>query len=336
MRATKTLACVLAGSIPLLIAGQVAGAQEPSHVPVAAPSGPCGTTGTPGTYKHVIVIFMENNSINTIKGSKSAPYINSLMTSCGYASNYHNVTHPSLPNYIAATDGAKLSALAPFESDCTPSPSCESTTNNIFKEVTASNENGWKGYAESMPSDCYQGNSGLYAARHNPAVYYTDLNTCSSRDVPLGTTSSSQLLSDFSDETTAPSFAWITPNLCDDMHGASGCPSNLVKTGDTWLSQWVPLITGTKVYQDGDTALFIAWDEGEGGNYKTGENCAQNTKDVSCHVLLLAVAPSVVPGTVDSSQLNHYSLLKTSEDLLGVAELGMAKSATSFAKRFNL
>jgi hypothetical protein len=329
MRPTKMLAaCILSGSILLSIGGQVAGAQGPRQVavvPVVASTGPCGTKTTPGTYKHVIVIFMENNSNTTIKGSKSAPYINSLIAKCGYASNYHNVTHPSLPNYIASTDGATLSALAPFESDCTPSPSCESTTNNIFNEVTG--KKGWKGYAESMPSNCYQSDSGFYAPRHNPAVYYTDLSTCSSRDVPLGTTSSSPLLSDFSTETKAPSFAWITPNLCDDMHGASGCPSNLVKTGDTWLGRWVPLITGTNVYKDGDTALFITWDEGEGGSYKTG---------VSCHVLFIAVAPSVMAGTVDSSQLNHYSLLKTTEDLLGVSELGLAKSAASFAKRFNL
>ncbi len=77
-----------------------------------------------------------------------------------------------------------------------------------------------------MPTPCDMVNAGFYAPRHNPAVYYTDLLNCASQDVDLGTVGNSPLLQDFASEATAPAFAFVTPNLCDDMHGAGGCPSN--------------------------------------------------------------------------------------------------------------
>ncbi len=284
-------------------------------------------------YKHVIVIFEENNSYNTILNASSAPYINRVIKACGIATNYHNITHPSLPNYIGTTNGAPLSGLSSFLSDCTPSASCESTANNIFNEATL--KGGWKSYAESMPANCYKSNSGLYAPRHNPAVYYGGLRTCSTRDVPFKTTRGAYpLLKDFSRERTAPAFAWITPNLCDDMHGATGCPSNLILTGDNWLKTWLPRITATTVYKHRDTAIFIAWDEGEVGT--VGESCATNTSDQSCHVVSIVIAPSVKRGTKVRVSFNHYSLLRTAEDLLGLSKLGQSKSAASMISPFNL
>jgi Phosphoesterase family/IPT/TIG domain len=295
----------------------------------------CGSVTTPPKYKHVIMILEENHSYGTIVGSSSAPYINSLISACGVATNYHNITHESLPNYIGMTSGLTLSQLNPFLHDCSPSSTCESSANNVYDQVVSAN--GWKGYAESMPTACDTANAGFYAPRHNPAVYYTDLTGCATDDVPLGTTSSSPLLSDFSSEATAPSFAFVTPNVCDDMHGTTGCPNpNLILAGDDWLKQWLPLITSTTVYKSHDTAIFIVWDEGESSSSSIGENCATNTTDQSCHVPALVIAPSVRPRTTVSTLFNHYSLLKTTEDLLGVPELDGASTATSMAAAFGL
>jgi phosphatidylinositol-3-phosphatase len=302
---------------------------------VAGTSGLCGLTTTAPKIKHVVVIFMENYSYESIMDSTSTPYIHSLASSCGLATNYHNITHPSLPEYIAATTGASLTQLTPFLPDCTPSATCEWTQNDIFDQLNVQGR-AWKGYAESMPGNCSKSNSGLYAPRHNPAVYDTDLTNCAQRDVPLGKTSDSPLLKNFSSEKTAPAFAWITPNLCDDMHGISGCPSNLLKTGDTWLSQWIPKLTSTAVYKKHDTVIFLTWDEGEGGSYATGENCATHTTDQSCHVVMIVIGPSVKKGKKVGTLFNHYSLLKSAETLLGLPKLGQAASAASMIKPFNL
>lgn len=273
---------------------------------------------------------MENQSYGGIIGSPDAPYIDRLAARCGVASNYHNITHASLPNYLGLSDGAGLPALSPYYDDCSPSPSCEVTATNLFEQSVS-----WKAYDQSMPSSCDKASSGVYAARHNPAVYFTDLRDCAKNDVPLGTTARSPLLRDFAAEPSAPSFSFVTPDLCHDMHGVPGtCDGNLVSAGDAWLRTWIGLITRTTVYASGDTAVFITWDEGAGGG--AGEACAFNTSDQSCHVPLLVVAPSVRPGTVDRAKLNHYSLLKTTEVLLGYPELGLARSAAAFAAAFNL
>jgi hypothetical protein len=90
---------------PASQAAQAAPAAEAPAVAAAQPSAshPCGTQAKPGTYKHVIWIWFENHSSSVIIGSSQAPYFNTLAKQCGLATNFHNITHPSLPNYIAAT-----------------------------------------------------------------------------------------------------------------------------------------------------------------------------------------------------------------------------------------
>jgi hypothetical protein len=219
--------------------------------------------------------------------------------------------------------------------DCDPSSACEWRGSNIFYQLNARGRP-WKGYAESAQSNCNKSDVGYYAPRHNPALYDTDLTNCDKNDVPLGTTSSSPLLNNFSSEATAPAFATITPNLCDDMHWLGGCPNNLIKTGDNWLGTWLPKLAATKVYKSGDTVVFITWDEGEGPSATSGENCAANTTDQSCHVMAMVVAPSVKRGRRVGTLFNHYSLLKSAEVLLGLPQLGQAASAASMVKPFNL
>src|SRR5580693_5129583 len=159
---------------------QSAAARSAATSPSA--SHPCGTQAKPGTYKHVIWIWLENHSYGAILGSSQAPYFNTLAKECGVATNYHNVTHPSLPNYIAATSGLSYSSLQKFLSDCSPSGSCDTPAKSIFGQGES-----WKSYEETMPSTCDHSNSGNYAVRHNPAAYYTTLHSCSSDDMHNGT-----------------------------------------------------------------------------------------------------------------------------------------------------
>jgi hypothetical protein len=323
----------VAVSVMTIVGAQPAAAHTASRN-VAHVTSMCGVRTSPGTYKHVIVIFEENNAYGSIYKSSAAPYINSVIGKCGLATNYHNVSHPSLPNYIAATTGASYAQLAPFTPDCTPSLACDWAGNNIFHQLNTKGRR-WRGYAESMPSACHMANAGFYAPRHNPAVYDTDLTNCGTNDVPLGTTSSSRLLSDFYSSSTAPAYATVTPNLCDDMHGAKGCPSGrLITAGDNWLKLWLPKITATPVYKAGHTAIFIVWDEGEPGT--SYENCAANTTDQSCHVVAIVVAPSVSHRKKVATLFSHYSLLKSSEQLLGLPQIGQAVGAASMVKPFNL
>jgi hypothetical protein len=267
-------------------------------------------------YKHVIWIWMENHSYNSIIGSSLAPFINSLATECGLATNYHNVSHPSLPNYVSATSGLGYRALAKFDGDCNPVPGCVTRAASIFGQGET-----WKAYEESMPSNCDKGNSGNYAVRHNPPPYFTGLRGCATFDVPYG-----QLASDLSGG-KLPAFSFVTPNLIDDMHSSS------VPVGDKWLAANLPTILRSPEYTSGSTAVFITWDEGEGG---TATKCATNTTDVGCHVATIVISPSTRPGTRSAKLFNHYSLLGTAEQLLGLPALGKAASFPTMTSAFNL
>jgi hypothetical protein len=148
--------------------------------------------------------------------------------------------------------------------------------------------------------------SGAYAARHNPAVYYVNLGTtCESNDGPLS------FPLDLS-----RAFTMIIPNICDDMHSCS------VATGDAWLAMRVPDILASEQYQSGSLVLFITFDENDG----------QSTNHVPTYV----IAPSVPAGLRVTQALNHYSLLRTTETLLGLPLISGAKNASSMIGPFHL
>jgi phosphatidylinositol-3-phosphatase len=321
------LAAGVLGALGLLAAtGYTSQAAMASTTSTATPSQtasashPCGTESKPGTYRHVIWIWLENHSYNAILGSSQAPYFNTLAKDCGIATNYHNITHPSLPNYIAATSGLSYSSILKFVSDCSPSSTCDTSAPSIFGQGES-----WKSYEETMPSACDHSNSGNYAVRHNPAVYYTTLAGCSSGDV-----SYSHLASDLS-HNQLPAFSFITPNLIDDMHNGT------VADGNSWMSHNLPTILNSAEYKNGSTVIFITFDEGSDvGSYADGEHCATNTSDTSCHLPTFVISPSTKVGARSGTLFNHYSLLATAEQLLGLSKLGLASSAATMTKAFNL
>jgi hypothetical protein len=309
---------LLTAAIMLATIGAATGVTPAS--PAAAASGPCGTATTPPTYRHVIWIWMENHSLGDIIGNTSqAPYINSLAASCGLATGYHGTTHPSLPNYLAATSGTAQGSLpATTYLDCDVSVICDMTVGSIFGQGES-----WKAYEESMPSNCYKSNSGEYAVRHNPAVYYTSLSGCASKDVPY-----TQLATDLADN-ALPAFSFITPNLIDDMHDGT------IAQGDAWLAGHLPAILNSKQYQSGTTAVFITWDEGSGG-YPIEDCDNTSVTDTSCIVPTIVISPSTPAGTTSGPFFDHYSLLGTTEQLLGLPKLASASSAPTMTAAFHL
>jgi len=261
---------------------------------------------------------MENHSYGDIIGNTAqAPYINSLASECGLATNYHNLSHPSLPNYVGMTSGLAGRSLKPFDPDCNPSKKCSTSAPSIFGQGET-----WKAYEESMPTNCARSNSGEYAVRHNPPPYLSALGGCAAFDVPytqLGTDLAGNVL---------PAFSFITPNLIDDMHDGT------ISDGDSWLSNNLPTILNSLAYTTGTTAVFITWDEGAGG--KTGEDCTTNTTDPSCLVATIVISPSTPVGATSGALFNHYSLLGTAEQLLSLPALGQAASTPTMTSAFNL
>ncbi len=249
---------------------------------------------------------MENKDRSAVFDSNDTPFLHSLAESCGTASNYvdHGI-QPSLPNYIAATSGATHGV----HDDGFPRQH-KLRVANIFRQVRAIGKMS-KSYEEAMPGNCSLESKDRYAVKHNPAAYFVggdDRTACERDDVPFD-----QFFVDLAGD--LPAFSMITPDTCNDMHDCS------VSTGDKWLADVVTRIVSSPTYRQGGTALFVVFDESEGAGT----------------LPFVAVAPSIIPGTISNTQLDHYALLAFTEDALGITDhLGKAADAPSMADAFGI
>ncbi len=280
------------------------------------PNGPCINNAAPATYDHVIWIVEENKGYQASVGSGAAAYWAKLNQQCGAESQAYGVEHPSLPNYIDLTSGASQG----INNDGPPAQ--DATNASSIFNILASSGKTWKTYAETMPSNCYLTDSGAspgqYVVHHNPAPYFLSIRSaCQSNDVPFGTVSSGNFISDLNSG-NLPNFTIIVPNRCDDMHSCSP------QTGDAWLNSLVPTILNSSTYKTGKTAIVILMDE----SLVSSENN---------HVPLTFISPSVKAGTVVSTHVNHYAILRTTESMLGITPYpGNANSAPDLRSAFNL
>ncbi len=266
---------------------------------------PCGRSVRPVAYHHVVWIWMENHTLSSVVGSPAAPFESAVARECGIAVNYHAISSPSLPNYLAATGGSTFGVSDDASPDAHPIGA-----GSVFGQVATAGLQ-WRAYAESMPGPCDLSPAGEYAVKHNPAAYFTPIRAdCMRWDVPLDP----QLGADTA-AGRLPTFAFITPNLCDDTHDCA------VSVGDRWLAQWIPRIVAGPDYRRGDTAIVLVWDEGSGGDDR---------------VPMIVIAPSVPAGTTATARFDHYSLLRTTETVLGLPILGAAAQAPSMAAAFGL
>jgi hypothetical protein len=290
---------------------------------------PCRGARPPARYAHVIWIIFENQGYDDVVGNGSLPFTNKLAAECGLATDYFGVGDPSLPNYIAMTSGGTWGV--------TGDSSSLLSVPNIFSQVKAQGRS-WRAYSESMPRNCDRADSPsgnpVYTAHHEAAVYYSDIrNDCSRWDVPLGTTSTGALASDLRAD-RLPAFSIIGPN--DDGGTVKpGCsrPCGNVDPplSDSFLRDWTTKIFASRAYRSGGTAIFVTWDEDS-----TFENALCPT--LACdHLATIVISPSVRPRTRVATPLSHYSLLRTTEELLGLRRyLGQAASAKSMAPGFHL
>jgi len=278
---------------------------------------PCGLIRHPRPIHHVIWIWFENQDpAHALGGSTTS----ALAARCGSTSSYFGLTHPSLPNYLAAVSGSTQGIVK----NCF----CSVSAPSLMFQVAS-----WRLYAESMPSNCDPTDDLPYQAHHNVALHFQTID-CADNDVPL-----TQLMPDLR-AGDLPEFSFILPNGCHSMHFAKvGCNHRLtrklaIRSGNTWLHTLLTPILDSRTYRNGDTAIFIAWDEGQPVIDK-GEHCLK-TLSPDCQTSVIAIAPSVVPGTTATTLYDPYSLLRTTEALLRLPLLGRAHSAHGMRSAFNL
>jgi len=289
-----------------------------------APNGSNGSNGSNGggidaptssANKTIFTIVLENHDYNEIVGSSNAPYINSLIASYGLATNYKDTNHPSLPNYLHMISGDDQYPGI-FDVDPTQVPYFPAAQPNLGTQLEAASIN-WRSYQESMGTPCKLTASGSFAPKHDPFLYFTDMQAdplCSQRNVDFGSFAADLASNDYR-------YMWITPNLTSDGHDPSTDPVKALKTSDTWMSQHVPDILASDGYKNGGV-LFITWDEAEGRN---GDNADQ--------IPMIVVSTRIKSaGMTSNTAFTHSSYAATVEDLLSMPRLDKVKTAASLTE----
>ncbi|HAM21025.1 MAG TPA: phosphoesterase [Actinobacteria bacterium] len=230
------------------------------------------------------------------------------------------------------------------------------TVKTVGDQLSASGKS-WKAYAESM--DSYNG-PGLtpgpgcrhpatngydpsysddwnFVTRHVPFLYFkaiTDSAKCKSLIVD-----DSKLKGDLANEKTTPNLSFIVPNTCSDGHDATcvdGSTGGLPAI-NKYLQTAVPQITQSPAFKK-DGLLLILFDEAEFDGPDESASACCNTPLGPNSVSLggpvpgpgggrtgaVAISPFIKPGTISTSDYNHYSSLRTIEDVFSLAHLGYA------------
>jgi phospholipase C len=333
MRHTRTSAAGLAGpglfSVLLalaLLAGYRTATATSTTIPTSMVTINSAAALTPAAGHHIATVFiilMENHNWSQIKGSASAPYINStLLPMASHAEQYYNPPniHPSLPNYLWLEAGTNFG----IRNDRRPAFNSQSTTAHL---VTLLNRAGisWKSYQENITGTvCPLTNRYPYAVKHNPQVYFHDVTHdndrksayCIAHERPF-----TELATDLAHHAVAR-YNFITPNLCNDMHDSCRPTRDAIRQGDTWLSHAVPLILHSQAYRSGG-ALFITWDEGEG-----------SSSDGPIGMIVLSPFARG-HGYANTIHYTHSSTLRTLEEIFGVSPfLGDAAKANDLRDLF--
>ena len=245
--------------------------------------------------EHVVVIVLENTNS---EDARTAPYVASLVARGASFSDYHAITHPSQPNYLALWAGSTLGVR---DNKC-PAPGSPFSVENLGHACESARLT-WRAYSEDLPtagfSGCKSGKGSSYARKHAPWTNFGNLDHQNERPF-------TDLASDVAGG-RLPTLAFIIPNNCNNAHS---CPFSVA---DDWLAANVPAILAA-VGPKG--VVVVTFDEDD--------------KDTSTSnkVLTVVVGAPAKGGFVSARKVSHYTLLRTLCESLGLPVFGAAKDET--------
>jgi hypothetical protein len=301
-----------------------------------------GGSASSSAIKKVFVIAFENQGTTKVYNTTNAPFLNnSLMTRGGYATMYGDVLTPDVPSephYVWMEAGTNVFSDHTFASDDDPSmTNSTSSTEHLATQLTAAGKT-WRAYEESLDStktgDCPIVSESIFtvnpfAAKHDPFVFFQDV----SGNPPSKTNAAcaahhkaytAQTLQADLQANDVADYTFITPNLCNDMHGAAclnGCigVTGCISAGDKWMQDNVgPILDYINTH---DAVLFLIWDEPE----------STSSPDNQPFVVL---GPHVKNGYASGVAYNHSSYVKSLEEIFKVPVMSPVSSANDFSDFF--
>lgn len=199
----------------------------------------------PARYQSVVVFAFENRTWSDVGGPGflSMPFLRELARQCAYFNDWTetDTNQNSLTQYVGQVTGGRQSGTV---NDCSPSASCSTQANNIFRQARRANMTAIN-YVEGATSECSsEGN----ASKHIPELYLwgsDDRDHCGAQLQPLQRLNVDAL----------PNFAFVTPNLCNDGHDCGD------KTVDDWARAHIQPVLDSAAYRAGNVAVFVWYDE---------------------------------------------------------------------------
>jgi phosphatidylinositol-3-phosphatase len=311
-----------------------------------------------------IVVLENKDYDATFGANSQAPFLaNTLRAQGELLTQYYGTGHHSLDNYITMISGQppnpQTQADCPTYSEFAGAVGPDGVAigqgcvypvgaPTIGDQLEAKGLT-WKQYAEDMassstePKTCRHPPLGQpdqsetakagdqYATKHVPFVYFhsiIDRPICDTNVVDLNA-----LQGDLAYASTTPSYSLITPDLCSDGHDTpcvDGRPGGLQSVND-FLQTWMPRIVFSPAYADGGL-IVITFDEASGDSTSCcGEPLSPNSPSNGAdggngggRTGAVLLSPYIKAGTVNDTPYNHYSLLRSTEDLFGLSHLAYA------------
>lgn len=259
--------------------------------PTADPDATGPVVGSGGSLPrpaHVVVVIFENKGEAQL--FEHAPYLARLAGTGARFVHSHGIAHPSQPNYLALLSGSTQGVR---DDSC---PQDLGAKPHLARQLIDAGYT-FAGYSESMPVTGFTGCSaagGLYQRKHNPWVDFSNVPASDNRPYARFPRDLSRL----------PTVSFVVPNMCHDMHS---CP---VSAGDRWASRNLPRYV--RWVHTHRSLLVVTFDEDDG--------------TVANHIPTFLVGPMVRPGRAPQ-RIDHYNVLRTLEDMYGLAPLGLAARA---------
>ncbi|KAF9378771.1 hypothetical protein CPB97_009376 [Podila verticillata] len=258
-------------------------------------------------FDHIFIIFLENTDY--AKAATDAA-LTAFVPQGVLLDQYSGVTHPSEPNYIAASGGDYFGLN---DDDFHAIPDTYKTIVDLLETKGLS----WRAYQEDAPTACFTDfqNNGLYFRKHNPFIIYDSIAKNATRCANV--VPATQLQTDLA-AGHMPNYSFYTPNMINDGHNTT------VADASKWLTGFLPPLLENKTFNN-NTLVVVTFDETE--NYKI-----QNR----VFTILLGDVVASIKNTTDSTYYTHYSLLSTVENNWGLGNLGRGDANPQLSNVFDI
>ncbi|MBV9488710.1 MAG: acid phosphatase [Verrucomicrobia bacterium] len=276
-----------------------------------------------------MIVIEENHSYDQILGSgrNDAPYISQLATQGVNFTNSHAEHHPSQPNYLELFSGS-----AQGVTDDSRPGKLPFNTPNLGAELRAGNAVGERftfiGYSESMPGEFgFDGDAystvhgqGQYVRKHNPWVNWQSDDAPANNHLQASVNKAFESWSISVDRSFSelPTVSFVIPNEVNDMHdGMTGTDPERITTADTWLKDHLDAyIQWARTH---NSLFILTWDENDPETAQADTNRPVPEQN---QIPTIMVGSRLKPGTTDNERITHHNVLRTIEDMYGLAHAG--------------